>query len=176
MGLAADHLDAEAVRSGHQRPAAHPDLPGLAINLSASSISDERFRTELLAQLAADRANASRLWLEVAEGGALKHLAEFRELCLALKSAGCRVGLEHFGHHFSQIGQLHDLGLDFLKVDSSFVRGLDSNSGNTAFLKGLCGIAHTIGLQVMAEGVASQGEMDTLKSVGFDGVTGPVLA
>ena len=169
-------LDLAAVSLGLRELAEHPDLPGLAINLSASSIADPAFREQLLAALAANRAQAKRLWLEVAESGALKHLAEFRALCLALKSAGCRVGLEHFGHHFSQIGQLHDLGLDFLKVDSSFVRGLDSNPGNTAFLKGLCGIAHTIGLQVVAEGVASQGEMDTLKSIGFDGITGPVLA
>ena len=168
-------LDLTAVRLGLRELAAHPDLPGLAINLSASSISDERFRTELLAQLAADRANASRLWLEVAEGGALKHLAEFRELCLALKLAGCRVGLEHFGHHFSQIGQLHDLGLDFLKVDASFIRGVDSNPGNTAFLRGLSGIAHTIGLLVLAEGVTSDAELAALGAIGFDGATGPLI-
>ena len=168
-------LDLTAVRLGLRELAAHPDLPGLAINLSASSISDERFRTELLAQLAADRANASRLWLEVAEGGALKHLAEFRELCLALKLAGCRVGLEHFGHHFSQIGQLHDLGLDFLKVDASFIRGVDGNPGNTAFLRGLSGIAHTIGLLVLAEGVTSDAELAALGAIGFDGATGPLI-
>lgn len=169
-------LDLAAVRLGLRELANHPELSGLAINLSASSAADPVFRSELRALLAAEATHVSRLWLEIAESGALKHLPEFRALCIDLKSIGCRIGLEHFGHHFSQIGQLHDLGLDFLKVDSSFVRGLDSNSGNTAFLKGLCGIAHTIGLQVMAEGVASQGEMDTLKSVGFDGVTGPVLA
>lgn len=168
-------LDLSAVTLGLHELAEHPELPGLAINLSASSISDEQFCKNLLALLAADRQNASRLWLEVSENGAMKHIAEFRALCIKLKSAGCRVGLEHFGHHFSQIGQLHDLGLDFLKIDSSFVRGLDGNPGNTAFLKGLCGITHTIGLQVLAEGVATKEEMETLKSIGFDGVTGPVL-
>ena len=68
-----------------------------------------------------------------------------------------------------------DLGLDFLKVDSSFVRGIDSNPGNAAFLKGLSGIAHGIGLQVLAEGVASQAEFEALKALGFDGATGPVV-
>ena len=169
-------LDLAAVRLGLHELANHPELSGLAINLSASSTTDPVFRRELRALLAASAAHVSRLWLEIAESGALKHLPEFRALCIDLKSIGCRIGLEHFGHHFSQIGQLHDLGLDFLKVDSSFVRGLDANPGNTAFLKGLCGIAHTIGLQVIAEGVASQGEMNTLRSIGFDGVTGPVLA
>jgi len=88
---------------------------------------------------------------------------------------GCRVGLEHFGHHFSQIGVLHDLGLDYLKVDASFVRGVDANAGNAAFLKGLCGIAHNIGLQVLAEGVATEAELAALQGLGFDGATGPAI-
>jgi EAL domain-containing protein (putative c-di-GMP-specific phosphodiesterase class I) len=94
-------------------------------------------------------------------------------LCRALNAAGCRTGLEHFGHQFSQIGQLHDLGLDYLKVDASFIRGIESNVGNATFLKGLCGIAHNIGLLVIAEGVTSVKEMDALLALGFDGATGP---
>ena len=168
-------LDLVAVTLGLRELESQPELPGLAINLSASSVGDEAFRKKLLALLAEQRANAPRLWLEVAENGALKHLAMFRELCLDLKSAGCRIGLEHFGHQFSQIGLLHDLGLDFLKVDASFVRGLDSNPGNAAFLRGLSGIAHSIGLQVLAEGVATQEELKALKTLGFDGATGPVI-
>lgn len=168
-------LDLMAVTLGLRELESQPDLPGLAINLSASSVGDEVFRTKLLALLTAHRANAPRLWLEVAENGALKHVAMFRELTRALKLTGCRIGLEHFGHQFSQIGQLHDLGLDFLKIDSSFVRGLDSNPGNAAFLKGLSGIAHTIGLQVLAEGVATEEELKALESLGFDGATGPAV-
>ena len=168
-------LDLAAITLGLRELASLPELPGLAINISASSIRDESFRKSLLARVTADRGNSSRLWLEVAENGALKHLAEFRELCLALKPAGCRIGLEHFGHQFSQIGLLHDLGLDYLKVDSSFVRGLDCNSGNAAFLKGLTGIAHGIGLQVLAEGVTTETELEAIATLGFDGATGPAI-
>ena len=138
-------------------------------------MSDDGFCKKLLVLLAANRSSAARLWLEVAENGALKHLPLFRELCNGLKAAGCRVGLEHFGHQFSQIGLLHELGLDFLKVDASFIRGLDNNPGNAAFLKGLCGIAHSIGLQVLAEGVATLAELNALREVGFDGATGPAI-
>ena len=97
----------------------------------------------------------------------------FRALCLALNQRGCHTGLEHFGHHFSQIGIWHNLGLDYLKVDSSFVRGIENNSGNAAFLKGLCSIAHNIGLTVIAEGVATTAEFNALLDLGFDGATGP---
>jgi diguanylate cyclase (GGDEF)-like protein len=168
-------LDLAAVTLGLQELKSQPELTGLAINLSASSVEDAEFRQKLLALLNAQKSTAARLWLEVAENGALKHLDMFRELCRGLKSVGCRIGLEHFGHQFSQIGLLHDLGLDYLKVDSSFIRGLDSNPGNAAFLKGLSGIAHNIGLQVLAEGVATLEEWKALESVGFDGATGPAI-
>jgi diguanylate cyclase (GGDEF)-like protein len=168
-------LDLMAVTLGLRELAAQPNLPGLAINLSASSVVDDAFRKRLLSVLSANRANTPRLWLEVAENGVLKHLEAFRALCRGLKDAGCRVGLEHFGHQFSQIGQLHDLGLDFLKVDASFVRGLEANAGNAAFLKGLTGIAHSIGLQVLAEGVATLEEFTALAVLGFDGATGPAI-
>ena len=85
------------------------------------------------------------------------------------------MGIEHFGRQFSEIGRLHDLGLDYIKVDASFIRGIESNPGNQAFLKGLSSIAHGIGLQVIAEGVISQAELDALSNVGFDGATGPAI-
>lgn len=168
-------LDLAAVRLGLDELRAHDNLPGLAINLSASSLEDPGFQDRLMALIYADKALAPRLWLEIAEGGALQHLEAFKALCKALTAAGCRTGLEHFGHHFSQIGLLHDLGLDYLKVDSSFVRGIESNAGNASFLKGLCSIAHNIGLQVLAEGVSTRAEWDVLLSLGFDGVTGPAI-
>lgn len=168
-------LDLAAVALALKELQAQPQLLGLAINLSASSVGEVGFRKELMILLTGQKEVTSRLWLEVPEAGALKHLTEFRELCLSLKTVGCRVGLEHYGHQFSQIGLLHDMGLDFLKVDSCFVRGVDSNAGNVAFLKGLCSIAHNIGLQVLAEGVATQAELATLIQLGFDGATGPSI-
>ncbi|MEO8119666.1 MAG: EAL domain-containing protein [Rhodoferax sp.] len=168
-------LDLVAVSLGLQDLYAHPELVGLAINLSGSSMADPEFLPRLLQLLGSQRKETPRLWIEVAETGALKHLGVFRNLCRQLKVFGCRVGLEHFGYHFDQIGLLHDLGLDYLKVDSSFIRSVDSNAGNQAFLKGLCGIAHNIGLQVIAEGVATLAEREALKVLGFDGATGPAI-
>lgn len=168
-------LDLAAVRLGLDELESHPELPGLAINLSASSIGNQDFVDQLLSLLERHSTSAARLWLEVPENGALKHVAHFRTLCLRLKAAGCRVGLEHFGHQFSQIGSLHDMGLDFLKVDASFVRGVDHHAGNASFLKGLSGIAHSIGLLVLAEGVATSEELKALEAIGFDGATGPAV-
>jgi diguanylate cyclase (GGDEF)-like protein len=168
-------LDLAAVGLGLQELRRNPSLPGLAINLSGSSLEDAEFLPKLIALLETQRELSSRLWVEVAESGALMHLDALRKLCRALTSVGCRTGLEHFGHQFSQIGLLHDLGLDYLKVDASFIRGIDSNAGNFAFLKGLCSIAHNIGLLVFAEGVATDAELAALLGLGFDGATGPAV-
>lgn len=168
-------LDLAAVALGLADLAGNPAMTGLAVNLSASSLQDRNFRSELRGILNQNAQAARRLWLEVAESGALKHFDAFRDLCRELKSSGCKVGIEHFGRQFSQVGQLHGLGIDYIKVDASFVRDLDSSPGNQAFLRGLCSIVHGIGIQAIAEGVVSEDEMRALAEAGFDGATGPAV-
>jgi EAL domain-containing protein (putative c-di-GMP-specific phosphodiesterase class I)/GGDEF domain-containing protein len=168
-------LDLAAVSLGLDELEAKPQLTGLAINLSASSIYLPEFRADLQ-RLLKRRSGTQRLWLEVAESGALSHFDAFKALCVDLRGVGCKLGLEHFGRQFSEIGRLHDLGLDYLKVDGSFVRGLDGNAGNQAFLKGLSTIAHSIGLKVIAEGVTNLTDLQALGPLGFDGATGPAVS
>ena len=168
-------LDLAAVALGLDELEAKPQLNGLAINLSASSIYLPEFRSSLQ-KLLKRRTGTERLWLEVAESGALTHFDAFKALCNDLRGMGCKLGLEHFGRQFSEIGRLHDLGLDYLKVDGSFVRGLDGNAGNQAFLKGLSTIAHSIGLRVIAEGVTNEADLKALSLVDFDGATGPAVS
>jgi EAL domain-containing protein (putative c-di-GMP-specific phosphodiesterase class I)/GGDEF domain-containing protein len=165
-------LDLVAVGLGLDELEAKPLLKGLAINLSASSVQSVEFRADLQ-KLLKRRSGTQRLWLEVAESGALAHFDAFVSLCADLRAVGCKVGLEHFGRQFSEVGKLHGLGLDYLKVDGSFIRGLDSNPGNQAFLKGLSTIAHGIGLSVIAEGVTQNADLAVLRQIGFDGATGP---
>lgn len=172
LGLSPE-LDLAALTIGLADLEQKPALIGLAINLSGSSMAAAGFQQKVDALLTMHRKAAGRLWIEVAETGALKHVEAFRSLCKVLRSYHCQVGVEHFGRQFSQIGQLHDLGLNYIKVDASFTRRLDTNPGNQAFLKGVTSIAHNIGLLVIAEGVASDSEFALLSTVGFDGATGP---
>jgi EAL domain-containing protein (putative c-di-GMP-specific phosphodiesterase class I) len=167
-------LDLAAVVLGLDELDTNPQLTGLAINLSASSIQLPEFRNELV-KLLKQRESACRLWLEVSEAGVLAHFEAFRALCAELRDVSCRLGIEHFGRQFSEFGRMHDLGLDYIKVDASFIRGLDSNPGNQAFLRGLSVIAKAIGLIVIAEGVDSEADLLALASVGFDGATGPAI-
>lgn len=166
-------LDLAAVRLALDRIAA--GVPAVAVNLSGESVREGHFRKRLQTLLAARNEQAANLWLEVAEIGAFQHFSEFREFCDSLRPLGCRLGIEHFGRQFSEIGRLHDIGLDYLKVDGSFIRSVDKQPGNQAFLKGLCSIAHNIGLTVIAESVQTAEELAILPELGFDGATGPAV-
>ena len=166
-------LDLAAARLALDRIAA--GAAAVAVNLSGESLLAPDFRHRLLALLGARKDLAPRLWLEVSEIGAFRHFAEFQTFCNVLRPLGCRLGIEHFGRQFSDIGRLHDIGLDYIKVDGSFIRAIDSQPGNQAFLKGLCSIAHNIGLTVIAEGVQTAAELAALPDLGFDGATGPAV-
>lgn len=166
-------LDLAALSQGLKQLGDGTGDTDLAINLSATTLSDPAFPAEIDALLKAHRKLARKLWIEVAETGVFKHLDAFRTLCHLLEKYECRVGIEHFGRQLSEIGRLHDLGLNYVKIDSSFVKGLDTNPGNQAFLKGTCTMARNMGMLVLAEGVETTAELEVLFSLGFDGATGP---
>lgn len=147
----------------------------IGLNISTRAICDTGFIKQV-ARLIGSKPNcAQRLWLEVPERGAFEHLEEFRLFCDALKPLGCKIGIEHVGAYVSRLGELHDLGLDYIKIDVSVVSGIDSNTGNQAFFRGLCLIAHSIGLMAIAEGVQTAEEMKLLPELGADGMTGPAI-
>lgn len=152
-----------------------PGLNGVAITLSAASLREEGFRTRLLDAIRNVPGAAARLWLEVPEADILKHTIILPAFVADVRSAGSRIGLTQFGRHFSHSDTLHDFGLDFLKVDSSFIRGLQYNPNNQAFLKGLAAAAHKMDMQVYGEGVIDRAELAALQTAGFDGAAGPAI-
>ena len=145
----------------------------LCINVSPQSVCDPVLGSRYYRALRGNRNLAKKLWLDIPEFVAYRHAREFRAFCDALRPLGCRIGLEHVGEQVGHIGELHDVGLDYLKIDRAIVRDIDQNPGNQTFLRGLCTIAHAMGMQSIAEGVQTQEETACLKTLGFDGLTGP---
>lgn len=170
----APEIDLAVARLAYEKLDASAD--DVAINLSGDSVQDADFRARLTALAAPRAAHNQRLWIEVSEQGAFDHFDAFTELCAQLKAARCRVGIEHFGRQIGDMGKLHGLGLDYVKVDASLVHGLDRNPGNQAFLKGLCAIGRNMGLQTIAEGVQTADELAIVIELGFDGATGPAVS
>ena len=171
----ASRLDFTAITLGLEQLKAAPQLAGLSLCISMSSLLDGNFRRQFQTLLNRYAGVSRRLSVQVPEAEAVKHLTAFREFCIDLKKTGCGIGLQHVGRQLGDIGQLHDLGLDFLKVDASFVRGLQYSAGNQAFLRGLSSIAHHIGTRVYAEGVVDRIELAELAALDFDGASGSAV-
>lgn len=150
--------------------------PAIAVNLSSVSISHIAFCQQLRKLIANHHELAPRLWLEVAESGAFRHFEAFTAFAQLMSPQGCHLGIEHFGQKIGEINQLRGIGIDYLKVDNSFVRNIDEHADNQAFLKGLCAIAHQMELTVIAEGVSTPAELATLPTLGLDAFTGPAVS
>lgn len=151
--------------------------PGpLAINISAAALCSVNFREQIVALLSDQPQSAKHLWLEFTEVCVLRHLEELRAFSARLRSLGCRVGLEHVGLEFTQFGNLQDMGLNYLKIDSAIIRAIHDNTGSQNFVQSLCTLGHSLGIVMIAEGVESSAEHETLLKVGLDGVTGPQIS
>ncbi|MFO7646589.1 MULTISPECIES: EAL domain-containing protein [Halomonas] len=145
----------------------------LGINLSPASVRNARFVLDLRALMHSQREAAAKLWLEVPESMVIHDLESFRSLCRELQPFGCRLGLEHVGREFRRISDLQDLGLAYLKIDASLVRGVDASPEQQTILRGMATLCHSIGILAIAEGVDSLQESELLYELGMDGVTGP---
>lgn len=148
---------------------------GLSVNISPEALCDPGFVEFMGRELQRAPDLADLLWLEVPEYGALRHLPEFRGFCRSLKPLGCKFGLKHAGLHFSRIWELHDLGLDYLKIDGSIVQGVREGASHQVFLRSLCTVAHTIGLRTIAAGIDDERDIAVLIDLGIDGFTGPAV-
>lgn len=168
-------LDLTALKLGLEKLKTDPELNGLAISVCAASLREADFRRRLLELLEENPSAARRLWLEVPEADILQHSLIVPEFVSAVRKANGRMGLTQFGRHFSHSDTLHDFGFDFIKVDSSFTRGLQYNTDNQTFLRDLAAAAHNMDMRVFGDGVVDPAELAALKAAGFDGAAGPFI-
>lgn len=168
------HLfDLTAFRLGLDKLRSEPDLAGVAINLAGRSLREPGFSQKILGLLRKNPGLAHRVWIETPEAAVIDHMDDFRAWGAEIRKTGARIGLDHFGRHYSSAGVLHDLALDFLKIDASFIRGLQYSTDNQVFLKDLAAVAHKMSMQVYATGVIDRAELAALGAAGIDGAVGP---
>ncbi|MFT6956898.1 MAG: diguanylate cyclase (GGDEF)-like protein [Halieaceae bacterium] len=143
------------------------------INLSVAAVVEPAFLTWLSERLSTHPEAAAKLWMEISEPMAFRHLTAFKNLCNRAKEFGTKIGIEHMGYQLSELGQLSDVGVDYLKVDAIFIRAINENNSHQNLLRNLCTVGHSIGMLVLGEGVRTEQEWATLKEIGLDGATGP---
>jgi diguanylate cyclase (GGDEF)-like protein/PAS domain S-box-containing protein len=122
---------------------------------------------------------AERIGIEVTETAVIQDGAAgeraFAEL-QALHDRGIRIALDDFGTGFSSLGQLRRFPIDVVKVDRSFIQGLEHNAKDAAITANVVSLAHALGLMAIAEGVESTGQLAALEMLGCDLVQGFLFA
>ena len=160
--LALDQIDRE------RRP--------LAVNLSEAALRDRGFLDFFAIELGQRPALAPWLIFETREAYVLHDLDAATAFIAVLRELGCRFGLDHVGRSFAPAGYLARLGVEYLKLDGGFVRGVDREPVQRQYVEALCRSAHALGISVIAERVESETEAADLRALGFDGLQGRALA
>jgi EAL domain-containing protein (putative c-di-GMP-specific phosphodiesterase class I) len=145
----------------------------VCVGLSAQSVTQRAFLSWITERLSTHATLADKLWLDVPEATVFQHTSQFQKLRNRVGDHGCQIGIGHGGHRLVEMGQLQGTGLDYLKVDSSFTRGIDTNEVNQTLFHTLIRVGKALKIKVIAEGVETEKERAALLELGADGFSGP---
>jgi EAL domain-containing protein (putative c-di-GMP-specific phosphodiesterase class I) len=134
----------------------------LAVNVSAKQFRLWDFVDQVKAILEETGANPSRLKLELTESMLLENIDKTIASMEALRSLGVSFSLDDFGTGYSSLQYLKKLPLDQLKIDQSFVRDINSDSSNSTIVRTIIAMAGSLNLDVIAEGVETDEQRQTL--------------
>lgn len=146
----------------------------LSVNVSAAAMRSDEYKDKLQA-LILTVTTPARLSFEVAEEAAFSDFVKFKDFVHLVKSLGCMVGMEHVSTRLAQLGDLHELGMDYIKFDASLIRDIHLRPQQQSLMRGLCMMVRTMGIVPIAEGVQDQQELDSLNAIGIEAVTGPFV-
>ncbi len=150
-------------------------IGGFAINLSGQSLNSEEFLEHLLLRLAACDFPLHKITFEVTETVASDNLIFTEKFISEIKRFGCKFSLDDFGTGYSSYSYLKNLDVDYLKIDGSFVKEIVNSPADVAMVKSMNEIAHSLGLQSIAEYVESKEIHAILKEIGVDYAQGWII-
>jgi len=154
-----------------------PDGPILSINFlpNAVYVPAACIRTTMEA---ADRTGfaADRIMLEFTEGERITDVAHVKAIITEYKARNLITAIDDFGAGFSGLGLLADFRPDVIKLDMGLIRGIDQDSGRQAIVSGIVSTCKLLGAKVIAEGIETLQEMQTLDGFGIDLMQGYLFA
>jgi diguanylate cyclase (GGDEF)-like protein/PAS domain S-box-containing protein len=154
-------------------PAASDRIEYLSVNLTAASIGDRDFHGWLLATLsAAGPAMCSKLCFDVTESAAVTSLADASLFIGQVRALQVRVALDDFGAGASAFGYLKMLPVDFLKIDGQFVSSVTDSALDEVTVRCFVDVAKALGVETVAEMVATPAVFERLRELGIDYVQG----
>ena len=147
-----------------------PGDPFITFNVSALHLRHVDFDTRVLKMLERTGLSPARLITEVTEGALLDNPESVRTMLDRLRTAGVGAALDDFGTGYSSLSYLHSLPLRMLKIDRAFVHELDKagSSNSTTVVAAILALAHALNIQVIAEGIETQEQFETLLSMGCE--------
>jgi diguanylate cyclase (GGDEF)-like protein/PAS domain S-box-containing protein len=148
----------------------------LAVNLSVRQFKDAGLVSKIQNVLIRTGLPADHLELEITESGLMNDIERGMEVLAELKHIGCTVAIDDFGTGYSSLSYLKRLPIDVLKIDRSFVMGLPQERSDLSIVTAVVGMARSLGLLTVAEGVESAEQLKTLVDIGCDEVQGYLLS
>jgi EAL domain-containing protein (putative c-di-GMP-specific phosphodiesterase class I) len=141
------------------RQLAYKDLPGI--------VSDALLRHDL---------PEDAIGLELTESALIEEAEGAGNILRALEELGVRLAIDDFGTGYSSLLYLQRFHVDVLKVDRSFVSGLGTNADDTAITSAVVSLGHELGMEVSAEGVETETQLERLRDLNCDTACGYYLA
>jgi EAL domain-containing protein (putative c-di-GMP-specific phosphodiesterase class I) len=150
--------------------AARPDSPplGIAVNLSVRQFTQRDLEATVAAALAESGIEPSSLCLEITESVLLDEPDTVSETIKGIARHGVRFALDDFGTGYSSLAYLTRLPIDGLKVDRSFVDELGSSARSTAITTAIVRMAQALSIEVVAEGVETECQLNTVRDLGCE--------
>jgi diguanylate cyclase (GGDEF)-like protein/PAS domain S-box-containing protein len=155
----------------HKKLASHPPLT-INVNVSPRQLGDPRLIEDVEFALAESGLNPDSLSLEVTESSLMENTEQTAATLNRLKAMNIRLEIDDFGTGYSSLSYLRRLPFDMLKIDRSFVNELNAGSGGLDIVKAIIEMAHSLRLQVIAEGVETEEQMYLLRQLGCNYVQG----
>ncbi|MFN6525786.1 EAL domain-containing protein [Nostoc sp. ChiSLP03a] len=147
-----------------------------AINLSGSSINDDRFIDFLHEQFTLYPIPPQRICFEITETVAIANLLKARKFIQELQRMGCRFALDDFGAGMSSFAYLKSLPVDYLKIDGSFIRNIVENPVDNAIVTAITRISSVMGIQTIAEFVENDAILERITALGINYAQGYGIA
>lgn len=144
----------------------------VSINISARQFHHADFVDEVKFALQQSGARPDRLIFELTESLLLKNIDNAIQTMVTLKSEGIGFAIDDFGVGYSSLAYLKRLPLDLIKIDRSFVRDIVDSPDDRAIVQAIVSLGHSLGLQVVAEGVETEAQREFLASNHCDAFQG----
>jgi diguanylate cyclase (GGDEF)-like protein/PAS domain S-box-containing protein len=148
----------------------------VAVNLSGTSLNDERFLEFLIAELSASELVAGAMCFEITETAAIENLSNVVYFMRELKNRGCHFALDDFGSGLSSFMYLKTLPVDYLKIDGQFVENVTRDPVDRSMVAAISQIGNAMGIQTIAERVESPEVLAELGRLGIGFAQGFYIA